>query len=90
MKFADVLPGLLAGRRARMRKRALYDAEREYVRLGDWRKDELEIVLEYDNVGGRPSQYIRPFLLTRNNLERDDWELIDDAESETTSRETNF
>ena len=78
MKFAEVLPGLLAGRRARMRKRALYDADREYVRLGSWRKDELELVAEYDNAGGRPSQYVRPFLLTRNNLERDDWELLDD------------
>ena len=73
MKFEEVLPGLLAGRRARMRKRALYEAAREYVRLGPWRKDELEIVLEYEN-----DVYIRPFLLTRRALERDDWEIVDD------------
>lgn len=80
MKFEEVLPGLLAGRRVRMRKRALYEAAREYVRLGSWRKDELEIVLEYENDGARPSLYIRPFPLTRRALERDDWEFVDGEE----------
>ncbi len=80
MKFEEVLPGLLVGRRARMRKRALYEAAREYVRLGSWRKDELEIVLEYKNDGARPSLYIRPFPVTRRALERDDWEFVDEEE----------
>ena len=88
MKFADVLPGLLAGRRARLRNRPLDDggADREYLRLGSCRLDELEIVAEYDNPGGRPSLCVRPFPLRRSEFRRDDWEFIDDEERETERR----
>ncbi|MBQ2790133.1 MAG: hypothetical protein IJE97_10900 [Thermoguttaceae bacterium] len=88
MKFADVLPGLLAGRRVRLRNRPLDDggADREYLRLGACRLDELEIVSEYDNPGGRPSLYVRPFPLRRSEFRRDDWEFIDDEESEAERR----
>ncbi|MBQ1277734.1 MAG: hypothetical protein IIY07_03710 [Thermoguttaceae bacterium] len=85
MKFADVLPGLLAGRRARLRNRPLDDgdADREYLRLGACRLDELEIVAEYDNPGGRPSLYVRPFPLRRSEFRRDDREFIDEETSES-------
>ena len=87
MKFADVLPGLLAGRRARLRNRPLDGgADREYLRLGACRLDELEIVSEYDNPGGRPSLYVRPFPLRRSEFRRDDWEFVDDEENETARR----
>ena len=87
MKFADVLPGLLAGRRARLRNRPLDgDADREYLRLDSCRLDELEIVSEYDNPGGRPSLYVRPFPLRRSEFRRDDWEFVDEETSEAARR----
>lgn len=88
MKFAEVLPGLLAGRRARLRNRPLDDggADREYLRLGAYQLDELEIVSEYDNRDGRPHLYIRPFPLRRSEFRRDDWEFVDDETSEAERR----
>jgi hypothetical protein len=87
MKFEKVLPGLVAGRRVRLRwkNERLYSfgdevrvADREYLRLGKGLFGDLEIVAEYDNPGGEPSLCIRTFTLRRDSFERDDWEFVDD------------
>lgn len=87
MKFADVLPGLLAGRRARLRKRAPDDPRAfEYFRLPESWESELELVAERKSPDAGFSQFIRRFPLKRFELERDDWEFIDDEERETERR----
>lgn len=87
MKFEKVLPGLVAGRRVRLRwkNERLYSfgdeirvADREYLRIGKGQFGNLEIVAEYDNPGGEPSLCIRTFTLRRDSFERDDWEFVDD------------
>ena len=87
MKFEKVLPGLVAGRRVRLRwkNERLYSfgdevraADREYLRLGKGQFGDLEIVAEYDNPGGEPSLCIRTFTLRRESFERNDWEFVDD------------
>jgi hypothetical protein len=87
MKFEEILPGLLAGRRARLwgKRERLYSfgddvraADREYLRIGKGELGDLEIVAEYDNPGRAPSLCIRTFTLRRNTFERDDWEFVDD------------
>jgi hypothetical protein len=88
MKFEKVLPGLLAGRRVRLRgkfeRMYIFDdedirfADREYLRIGKGQFGNLEIVAEYDNHGEEPSLCIRTFTLRRDSFERDDWEFVDD------------
>lgn len=92
MKFEKVLPGLVAGRRVRLRwkNERLYlfgdddvrVADREYLRLGKGVFGDLEIVAEYDNPGGEPTLCIRTFPLRRDEFERDDWEFVDDVKSQ--------
>ena len=91
MKFEKVLPGLLAGRRVRLRGRheRLYlfednvrASDREYLRIGKGQFGNLEIVAEYDNPGGEPSLCIQTFTLRRDSFERDDWEFVDDKKSQ--------
>lgn len=86
MKFEKVLPGLIAGRRVRLRGKygRFYSfgdevrvADREYLRIGKGQFGDLEIVAEYDNPGGKPSLCIRTFTLRRDAFERDDWEFVD-------------
>ncbi|MBP3530518.1 MAG: hypothetical protein J6K25_15830 [Thermoguttaceae bacterium] len=95
MKFEKVLPGLIAGRRVRLRlkRERLYlfgddirVADREYLRLGKGQFGDLEIVAEYDNPGGKPTLCIRTFTLRRDSLERDDWEFVDDEKRRTSPR----
>ena len=90
MKFEKVLPGLIAGRRVRLRgkRERLYSfgddvraADREYLRLGKGQFGDLEIVAEYDNPGGEPSLCIRTFTLRRDSFERNDWEFADKKSS---------
>ncbi|MBP3531120.1 MAG: hypothetical protein IJE97_12210 [Thermoguttaceae bacterium] len=79
MTFAQILPDLLAGRRARLRKRAPDDPRAfEYFRLPDGWESELELVAERRSPNAGFSQYIRRFPLRRFELERNDWELLDD------------
>lgn len=93
MKFEKVLPGLIAGRRVRLRwkneRMYIFDdgvrfADREYLRLGKGQFGDLEIVAEYDNPGGEPSLCIRTFALRRESFERDDWEFVDDEKKPRT------
>ncbi|MBR2004898.1 MAG: hypothetical protein IKK39_02095 [Thermoguttaceae bacterium] len=95
MKFEKVLPGLIAGRRVRLRGKRerlyLFDdnvraADREYLRIGKGQFGDLEIVAEYDNPGGEPSLCIRTFTLCRDSFERDDWEFVDDKKSQGVTR----
>lgn len=91
MKFEKVLPGLIAGRRVRLRwkNERMYIfgvddvrfADREYLRLGRGQFGELEVVSEYDNPGGEPTLCIRPFKLYRDAFERDDWEFVNDKKA---------
>ena len=79
MTFAQILPDLLAGRRARLRKRAPDDPRAfEYFRLPDGWESELELVAERRSPNAGFSQHIRRFPLRRFELERNDWELLDD------------
>ena len=79
MTFAQILPDLLAGRRARLRKRAPDDPRAfEYFRLPDGWESELELVAERRSPNAGFSQYIRRFPLRRFELERNDWEWLDD------------
>lgn len=79
MTFAQILPDLLAGRRVRLRKRAPDDPRAfEYFRLPDGWESELELVAERRSPNAGFSQYIRRFSLRRFELERNDWELLDD------------
>lgn len=78
MKFAQILPELLAGKRARLRKKAPDDPQTiEYFRLPNGWEAELELVAERRSPNAGFSQCIRRFPLKRFELERDDWELID-------------
>ncbi|MBR5243539.1 MAG: hypothetical protein IKW13_04820 [Thermoguttaceae bacterium] len=81
MKFSEILPGLLAGKRAiPARREAEYiGSTREYVRLGFGGKGRLELVVEYDAIGGRTT-FVYPFRLTRRLLERGDWEFTQEQE----------
>jgi hypothetical protein len=99
MKFEKVLPGLIAGRRVRLRwkNERMYIfgvddvrfADREYLRLGKGQFGNLEIVAEYDNPGGEPSLCIRPFTLRRDSFERDDWEFVDKTPSRSRAARRN-
>lgn len=95
MKFEKVLPGLIAGRRVRLRgkRERLYSfgddvraADREYLRIRKGPLGDLEIVAEYDNPRGKPSLCIRTFTLRRDSFERDDWEFVDDKKSQRGTR----
>ena len=88
MKFEEVLPGLRAGRRVRMRKRAPDDPRAfEYFRLPESWELELELVAERKSPDAGFSQFIRRFPLKRFELERDDWEFVDEEECSPESLE---
>ena len=82
MTFGQILPCLLKGERAKMWEHLRYDpfSSREYLRLDNYVKAEVEHVVEYDNKGGRPSQIVRRYPLTRGALKRGDWELVNAKE----------
>ena len=83
MKFEEVLPGLRAGRRVRMRKRAPDDPRAfEYFRLPESWESELELVAERKIPNAGFSQFIRRFPLKHFELERDDWEFVDDEQEQ--------
>ena len=80
MTFAQILPALLAGRRVRLRRKAPDDPRTvEYFQLPNRWEAELELVAERKKTTGDFTRYIRRFPLTRFELERDDWEFVDDV-----------
>ena len=84
MTFAEILPALLAGKRVYLRGRVgnplgPIGSDREYFRLPPEPRDTLELVAERKKTTGDFTRYIRRFPLTRFELERDDWEFVDDA-----------
>lgn len=79
MTFGEILPHLIAGKRARFgRVETEYlGASREYVQLSGLPLNVLELVDEYIDADGGLTRLIRPLALSRRLLTRNDWELVD-------------